>query len=183
MKEQGYQLKAIRGILGKVEENQKTEPEALLEAQAQAVFRETGTGERNMSRQENMEMKKNTEVENKETELPQAEVSQPLAGEKMRQFQEIMNQVIGRAIEENSEKLSQDVSYLVHDKLMKELEYLMRVSDEREEERFKRLDEVIRAYQRENQGRAEAAAAALGRFPFFRSRVKKKKFGRNGNKM
>lgn len=61
----------------------------------------------------------------------------------MRQFQEIMNQVIGRAIEENSEKLSQDVSYLVHDKLMKELEYLMRVSDEREEERFKRLDEVI----------------------------------------
>lgn len=183
LKEQGYQLKAIRGILGKVEENQKTEPEALLEAQAQAVFRETGTGERNMSRQENMEMKKNTEVENKETELPQAEVSQPLAGEKMRQFQEIMNQVIGRAIEENSEKLSQDVSYLVHDKLMKELEYLMRVSDEREEERFKRLDEVIRAYQRENQGRAEAAAAAPGRFPFFRSRVKKKKFGRNGNKM
>ena len=141
LKEQGYQLKAIRGILGKVEENQKTEPEALLEAQAQAVFRETGTGERNMSRQENMEMKKNTEVENKETELPQAEVSQPLAGEKMRQFQEIMNQVIGR------------------------------------------LDEVIRAYQRENQGRAEAAAAAPGRFPFFRSRVKKKKFGRNGNKM
>ena len=183
LKEQGYQLKAIRGILGKVEENQKTEPEALLEAQAQAVFRETGTGERNMSRQENMEMKKNTEVENKETELPQAEVSQPLAGEKMRQFQEIMNHVIGRAIEENSEKLSQDVSYLVHDKLMKELEYLMRVSDEREEERFKRLDEVIRAYQRENQGRAEAAAAAPGRFPFFRSRVKKKKFGRNGNKM
>ena len=84
----------------------------------------------------------------------------------MRQFQEIANQVIGRAIEENSEKLSQDVSYLVHDKLMKELEYLMRVSDEREEERFKRLDEVIRAYQRENQGRAEAAAAAPGRFPF-----------------
>ena len=112
LKEQGYQLKAIRGILGKVEENQKTEPEALLEAQAQAVFRETGTGERNMSRQENMEMEKNTEVENKETELPQAEVSQ-----------------------------------------------------------------------RENQGRAEAAAAAPGRFPFFRSRVKKKKFGRNGNKM
>ena len=58
LKEQGYQLKAIRGIIGKVEENQKTEPEALLEAQAQAVFRETGTGERNMSRQENMEMKK-----------------------------------------------------------------------------------------------------------------------------
>ena len=118
-------------------------------------------------------MKKNTEEENKQTELPQAEDSQPLAGEKMRQFQELMNQVIGRAIEENSEKLSQDVSYLVNDKLKKEKVYLMTVSYKREEERFTRLDEVIRAYQRENQGRAEAAAAAPGRFPFFRSRVKK----------
>ena len=50
--------------------------------------------ERNMSRQENMEMKKSTEVENKETELPQAEVSQPLAGEKMRQFWQIPRTVI-----------------------------------------------------------------------------------------
>ena len=80
----------------------------------------------------------------------------------------------------NGEKLSQDISYLVHDKLMKEMEYLMRVSDEREEERFKQLDEVIRAYQRDNQGRAEAAASVTG-FPFFR--FKKKKFGRNGNKL
>ena len=72
----------------------------------------------------------------------------------------------GARSRENSENWSQDVSY-PHDKLMKELEYLMRVSDEREEERFKRLDEVIRAYQRENQGRAEAAAAAPGRFPIF----------------
>ena len=103
-----------------------------------------------------------------------------LAGEKMERFQRLVNHIIGRAMEENSEKLSQDISYLVHDKLMKEMEYLMRISDEREEERFRRLDEAIRAYQRENQGRAEAAAA-LSRFPFLR--LKKKKFGRNGNKL
>lgn len=103
-----------------------------------------------------------------------------LAGKKMEQFQRLMNHVIGRAMEENSEKLSQDVSYLVHDKLMKEMEYLMRVSDEREEERFRRLDETIRACQRDSQGRAEAAAAFSG-FPFFR--LRKKKYGRNGNKL
>ena len=101
----------------------------------------------------------------------------------MRQFQEIMNQVIGRAIEENSEKLSQDVSYLVHDKLMKELEYLMRVSDEREEERFKRLDEVIRAYQRETRGERKQQRLRQGGFHFSGPVLKKKKFGRNGNKM
>ena len=101
-----------------------------------------------------------------------------LAEEKMEQFQKLMDHIIGRAMEENTEKLSQDVSYLVHDKLMKEMEYLMRVSDEREEERFKQLDEAIRSCQRDNLGRAEAAASA---FPFFH--FKKKKFGRNGNKL
>ena len=114
------------------------------------------------------------------TALGNDSVEALLAGEKMEQFQKVMNHIIGRAMEENSEKLSQDISYLVHDKLMKEMEYLMRVSDEREEERFKQLDEVIRAYQRDNQGRAEAAASVTG-FPFFR--FKKKKFGRNGNKL
>ena len=114
------------------------------------------------------------------TALDKDSVEALLAGEKMEQFQKVMNHIIGRAMEENSEKLSQDISYLVHDKLMKEMEYLMRVSDEREEERFKQLDEVIRAYQRDNQGRAEAAASVTG-FPFFR--IKQKKFGRNGNKL
>lgn len=103
-----------------------------------------------------------------------------LSGEKMEQFQKVMNHIIGCAMEENSEKLSQDVSYLVHDKLMKEMDYLMRVADEKEEERFKQLDEVIRFYQKDGQGRAEAAAAA-SKLPFFR--FKKKKFGRNGNKI
>lgn len=103
-----------------------------------------------------------------------------LSGEKMEQFQKVMNHIIGCAMEENSEKLSQDVSYLVHDKLMKEMDYLMRVADEKEEERFKQLDEVIRLYQKDGQGRAEAAAAA-SKLPFFR--FKKKKFGRNGNKI
>ena len=103
-----------------------------------------------------------------------------LPEERMEQFQRLMNLIIGRAMEENSEKISQDISCLVHDKMVKEMEYLMRVSDEREEERFKRLDEAIRAYQRENQGRAEAAAS-VSLFPFLR--VKKKRFGRNGNKL
>ena len=47
--------------------------------------------------------------------------------EKMEQFQQIMNLIIGRALEVNNEKLSQDVSYLVNEKLRGELEYLLRV--------------------------------------------------------
>ena len=53
---------------------------------------------------------------------------------------------------------------------------MMRVNDERQEERFKMLDEQLRAYQKESKGKAEAAATRL---PFF----KKKKFGRSGKKL
>ena len=44
-----------------------------------------------------------------------------------------MSQMIGQAIEENNEKLSQDISRMVNDKVLKEIDYLMRVADERDE--------------------------------------------------
>ncbi len=93
--------------------------------------------------------------------------------EKLEQFQAIMDHIIGRALEANNEKLSQDISRLVNDELVEEMADLMRIRDEREEERFRHLDEVIRSCQRDRLGRAEAAAA---RIPFFR----RKRFGRDG---
>lgn len=90
--------------------------------------------------------------------------------EKMEQFQVIMNHIMERALEANNEKLSRDISVLVKQKLTEDLEDFMRIRDEREEERFRHLDEVIRSYQRESQSKAEAAAAKV---PFFR----KKRFG------
>ena len=161
LKEKGYQLKAIKAALEKAAEDGSVVPGEVLEEDVVAALKETDSGELDAGEAEE-------------------EVEAVLAGGKMEQFQKLMNHIIGRAMEENSEKLSQDISYLVHDKLLKEMEYLMRVSEEREEERFKNLDESIRACQRENQGKAEAAAS-LTVFPFFR--LKKKKFGRNGNKL
>ena len=103
-----------------------------------------------------------------------------LNAEKMARFQSVMNHIIGRAMDANMDRLAREVSDTVSedvtDKVMKEVEYLMRVSDEKEEERFKQLDETIRAYQRQGKGRAEAAATKV---PFF----KKKKFGKSGKKL
>lgn len=189
LKEKGYQLKAIKAALLKTMEDGSVVPGEVLEEDVLAALKETGIGETEKAGEAN-EPKADAgenalpEAEKEEktglTSLEQEGIEALLAGEKMEQFQKVMNHIIGRAMEENSEKLSQDISYLVHDKLMKEMEYLMRVSDEREEERFKRLDESIRACQRDSQGRAEAAAS-VSVFPFFR--LKKKKFGRNGNKL
>ena len=77
----------------------------------------------------------------------------------MEQFQQIMNLIIGRALEVNNEKLSQDISCLVNEKMGKELEFLFQASDQKEEERFRQLDETLRSYQKG--GQAEAAAAKV----------------------
>ena len=165
LKEKGYQLKAIKTALDKIMEDGKDPviPDELLEESVTRALKESavtdsGDGETGLA-----------EVQNT------AQVM--IAQEKMEQFQEIMNHIIGRALEVNNEQLSQDVSSIVNDKVVKELEYLMRVKDEKEEERFKQLDELLRSYQKDNKGRAEAAASKI---PFFN---RKKKFGRNGKKL
>lgn len=188
LKEKGYQLKAIKAALDKMLEDSSVVPGEVLEEDLLEALKNTSFGQAAEEiNGEGLETDENTGegkgAASGRTSLAAfdtEDLEALLAGEKMEQFQKLMNHIIGRAMEENSEKLSQDVSYLVHDKLMKEMEYLMRVSDEREEERFKRLDESIRFCQRESQGRAEAAVS-VSRFPFLR--LKKKKFGRNGNKI
>ena len=100
--------------------------------------------------------------------------------DKAEQFRNLMIQMIGQAIEENNEKLSQDISKMVNDKVLKELDYLMRVADERDEERFRQLDETIRMYQRENKGKAEAAAAKMNFLPL--KLGQKRKYGKTGIK-
>lgn len=137
-----------------------------------------------------------------EDHSPQAaEIMHPLqaidiSSEKMSQFQSIMNHIIGQAMDANVERISREiteevsenvsealtesisdtVSENVTERVMREVEYLMRVSDEKEEERFRQLDETIRAYQKHGKGRAEAAATKV---PFF----KKKRFGKSGKKL
>ncbi len=103
----------------------------------------------------------------------QAELALMTQDEKMEQFQLIMNHIIERALAVNNEKLSQDISGLVNRKLSEELEDLMRIRDEREEERYRQIDEIIRSCQRDSQSKAEAAAT---RVPFF----KRRHFGRSG---
>ena len=163
LKDKGYQLKAIKSALEKIigDENDPVIPDDLLEDQMTQELKDSGLTSSDGG----------TGLEAHNT----AQVS--IAQEKMEQFQEIMNHIIGRALELNNEQLSQDVSNLVNDKVIREMETLMNLKEEREEERYKQLDELLRSYQKDNKGRAEAAASKI---PFFN---RKKKFGRNGKKL
>lgn len=87
---------------------------------------------------------------------------------KMEQFQEIMGNIVAKALKESgkemgkelgqeigkeignelSDKISQNVSVGVSESVIKEMDYRLRMSEEREEERYKRLDEAIRNRQK-----------------------------------
>lgn len=85
--------------------------------------------------------------------------------ERLEQFKVIMNRLISEALENNTETLSEAVSENVTNRVIKEMDYLIRSKEEREEERFKLFDKTLREIQ---QGRYEYAAAKA-------DKIKKKK--------
>ena len=160
LKEKGYQLKAIKHALEQMKKDGKLEGELtdeILEQDMDAALKEL--------------------KEEESTAMVAAGEGMPLsasAEEKMAQFQQMMNLIIGRALEVNNEKLSQDISCLVKERLAGELELLLQESGQKEEERFRLLDETIRSFQKA--GQEEAAATKV---PFF----KRKRFGRGAKKL
>ncbi len=147
---------------------------------ASADESQTETQTESSRNEESVEMDMDGEAKESALAMTENESAVVAQQEKLEQFQQLMNHIIsnaiGQAMRQNNEALSEEISRQVNDRMVQELEYMMRISDEKEEERFKALDETLRAHQRENKGKAEAAAA---RMPFFR----KKKFGRNGKKL
>ncbi len=160
LKEKGYQLKAIKHAL-----NQVMEKDGPAQLSDEILERDMDAALQEFKEEESKGMLSTVKTE--ETAALSME-------DKMAQFQQIMNLIIGRALEVNNEKLSQDISSLVRERLSDQLEQLLQESDQKEEERFRQLDETLRACQKN--GQAEAAAAKV---PFF----KKRRFGRSGKKM
>lgn len=76
--------------------------------------------------------------------VPQEPVSVLSAEDRMEQFRELMSDIVGRAISQNNEELSLNISQEVHATVLKEMNYLFREQEDAEEERFKKLDAAIR---------------------------------------
>lgn len=120
LKDQGYQLKAIRMILhtGKLEaeENAISLPEIPTTTQPMEV--------------KPLDLKK--------------EVQKLTPEERMCQFRELMSEIVGQAVAQNNEQLSQTIGRDVQELVLKEMNYLMREQDEAQEERYRKLDAAIR---------------------------------------
>ncbi len=72
---------------------------------------------------------------------------------RMLQFQEIMSNLIGQALQRNNAELAAATSDHVAERVIKEMDYQMRVRDSQEEERYKKLDETIRSLQKSRAGK------------------------------
>ena len=116
LKEQGYQLKAIKLVIhsGKnPEEAADLTNAALVEKNASHPAADNHTGYASPE-------------------------------EKMAQFRILMSGIVKEALAENNEDLGREVGEHVGDRVLKEMNYLMREQDEQEEERFRKLDAAIR---------------------------------------
>lgn len=73
--------------------------------------------------------------------------------DKLLQFEKIVGNIVTTALKENNKELNDQIS----ESVSKEIDYLLKLREEKEEDRYRRLDETIRAHQ--NQGSKRLVAA------------------------
>jgi hypothetical protein len=90
----------------------------------------------------------------------------------MIQFKRILGEMISDAIKDNNKELSGAVSTSVAESVIKELDYILRVNEEKEEERFRHLDETIRSTYKSRQEAAGTETKKKKRRGFFNKKAK-----------
>ncbi len=149
LKEQGYQLKAIRMIV-------HSEPIANT---GDIPVMEAGLHQVPLPGQQ---AKDRSYLPASETDLkPKAAGVMPPSEnimdntDKMAQFTELMTEIVGKALAANNQALSKNISEDVGEQVIKEMNYLMREREEAEEERFRKLDEAIRNNMKKKEAKKE----------------------------
>lgn len=84
--------------------------------------------------------------------------------DKMARFRQILGDIVTKAMEDNNAALCNSVSSQVSEKVIKQMDYLLRIQEEHEDERFKKLDEAIRNAQRKDKVKASSAKKKFGLF-------------------
>ena len=79
---------------------------------------------------------------------PRAEITSEV---RMEQFKEIMNDIVGHAISLNNEELSQQIGTEVQERVLKEMNYLMREQAAASAATYKKLDSAIKKKMRKSE--------------------------------
>lgn len=125
LREKGFQLKAIKVLISEIQKK-----------------------EDNMEEKESEpETDKKIQDEQKDTDNALDPLPMPVDLDKLGKFEEIVGSVVKQALQENNVELENRIS----DTVVKEMELLMQIREEKEEERYRNLDETIRMYQKNRQ--------------------------------
>lgn len=159
LKEQGYQLKAIRMIVHNMSPDAQEEVGTAHTGTRQDLHQVTYASNEKVIKPEQQSGTQVSQMQDGfaiKQDLPAAAgKSMSLSAQnenqsvldntdKMAQFTELMTQIVGTAIAANNQELSRCISEDVGEQVIKEMNYLMREQDEADEERFRKLDAAIR---------------------------------------
>lgn len=169
LKEQGFQLRAIKMLLPDIEKIEKLDPKDILRLREElneqvAIFDEMEAEEETFQGRTSPRKEEVSIIEKK------AELIEDTVSDKIGQFQKIMNNLILNALQENNEELTRTVSDRIVNSVIKEIDYMLRIKEEEEEERFKQLDETIRCYQKNRQEAAASIETTKKKKSFFRKK-------------
>ena len=144
LKEKGLQLKAIRNYL-EMRRKQITKERGQTTVQTIVENMEKQTGEKEL------------QAADKHAVVP---VSQQILSneEKMQQFQQLMNRIVGNAIQENNELIGKSAGEHAANAVVSQFQGMTKEQEERAEARYRKLDQTLREIQ---QARLEAAAANM----------------------
>ena len=144
LKEKGYQLRAIRGILHHGGETSVTGADGMTVSATSADKQPEPMSYAVHIDNDMNNAKSNAGYQYKQYSQPYPMYPERTSQERMDEFRELMSNIVGRAIAHNNEELSEQISRDVQEKVLKEMNFLMREQDEQQEERYKKLDAAIR---------------------------------------
>jgi DNA-binding transcriptional MerR regulator len=116
--------------------------------------------EENVDENEKEYVKENVLITSNEDTLAEKENQ---SSSKLEQFQTIISEVVSNALKENTGMLGKEVSDIVSDNVIKEMDYLMHIREKQEEERYKKLDEAIRNCQLSRKENAKITKGIIGK--------------------
>lgn len=168
LKEQGFQLKAIKMILPDLQDADDNILDVVLKRKDE--LNSKVMEEEHLLEDPSTAILAMQEIPSSAQESPATPVLPKASEEKIQQFQLILTEIIANAVRQNNQELEQNIEERISNTVLKQVDYMMRTNEEREELRFKKLDETIRAVQKE---RMELAATS--EFAPHEKSLKKKK--------
>ena len=201
LKNKGFQLKAVKEVLPDLEQKKLIDIHKLLTTQEELENQELEQLEQ--VRQKEMVQREDIQKENRRKEIEEknkniagrnreetevdsrknckviaihnktedAAVAEREA--KMQQFEDIMGRIVGKALREQAENLGDAMGNHLCNKMLREVDELMVEQEQREEERYKRLDETIRSVQKARQEVAVSKDGTRKKSLFFRKNKRK----------